>query len=125
MKVIKVAAVIACSFLVTLCTLIFLIENPEKKRFEQTVESLMIHEGLSSEQEVFDAFPALKDIQSKMDRIAHLNRDIQSLTGGPAPYVTPEKRLQIQDFILEIQQLKNNVNEGLPQFINIYVSGQP
>jgi len=30
MKVIKVAAVIACSFLVTLCTLIFLIENPEK-----------------------------------------------------------------------------------------------
>lgn len=125
MNIIKVVAISACGLLIVLFTLITSIENPEKKLFEETVESIMINEGLSSYQEVLDASPELKDIKSKMQRVSYLNNCINRIPRGPAPNVSREKSIQIQDYTHEIRQLRRNINEELTQLLAIYVENQP
>ncbi len=120
MNVIKTTTGLACTFVIVLFALIFSTENPEKKLFEKTVQSIMIHEGMSSHQELLDAFPELKDIKSKMKRIDSLNSSIHSMTGGPAPNVSKEESLQLQSHTQEIQQIRKSIKEELSQFSSIY-----
>ncbi len=125
MKVIKVAAGFACGLIILLFTLIVFIENPEKERYEKVVESIMIHQGLSSLQEVLDAFPELKVIRSKMNRIAYLKSHIYEITGAPAPNISREESLQIQDYNHEIYQLQRSVHEKLTQLLVTLEEGKP
>jgi len=125
MDVIKVAAGFASGFLIVLFTLIVFAENPEKKHYEKTVESIMVHEGLSSYQEVLDAVPELKDIKLKMKRIAYLNSSIRDATGGPAPRISKEESLQLQGYSHEIRQLRRSVKKELSQLISFYAEEKP
>ncbi len=125
MDVIKVAKGFACGFLIVLFILIAFIENPEKELYEKAVESIMIHEGLSSYQEVLDSFPDLKNIKSKMKRITYLSSSIHGLTGGPAPNVSREESLQIQEYGHEVRLLRSSVKEKLTQLIATYAENEP
>lgn len=125
MNVIKIAAGFVCSLIIVLSVLIVFVENAEKELYEKTVESIMIHEKWSSSQEVLDSFPELRDIQSKMERIAFLNRNIHSLTGGPAPNVSREESLQIRGYTHEIRQHQRSIKQELSQLIAIYKKDQP
>ena len=125
MDAVKAATGFACGFLIILFILIVFIENPEKELYEAVVESIMIHEGLSSFQEVIDSFPELINIKSKMNRITYLKSRIHSITGGSAPNVSREESLQIQDYTHEIHQLRRSVKEELTQLIATYVDPAP
>ncbi len=120
MDAMKVTKGLAIGFLLVLLGLIVFIENPEQKRYENAVASLMIHEGLSSSQEVLEAYPELQDIKLKMDSIDRLQRDIHALTAGPAPNVSNEERLQIIDCNNKIVQLQKSVQEKLTQLQATY-----
>lgn len=122
MDLIKIAANAASVFLIVLFAFIFFIENPDQRRYDQMVESLMIHEGLSSEKEVLAAFPVLKKIQSAMERISYLKSSIHGIVGGPFPNVSKEEKLQLDNYHLEIRQLQENVEQELAQLETIYTA---
>ena len=120
MDVIKVTAGLAVGFLIALLGLIVFMENPMQEDYKEAVESIMINEGLSSVQEVLDAFPDVEDIKSNMDRIACLKRDIHALTAGPAPNVSTEEMLLIDAYKNEIVLLQKSVNEKLTRLKSTY-----
>ena len=113
MDAVKVSIGLALSSFFVLFGLIIFIGNPEQEDYENTVESLMIRDGLSSVQEVWDSFPELVAIKSNMERIAFLKRNINALTGGPAPNVSTEEMLLIDAYQNEIVQLQKKVNDEL------------
>ena len=85
MKIVKIAAVLASSFLTVLLILIFKVENPDVTLYEQTVEVLMNQEGLTSMKEIEERFPLLIDIKSTMDQITQMNEFVLSKTHGSPP----------------------------------------
>ena len=125
MRVITIAASIACGLTILLSTLNFTIESTAQERYEKVVKSLMLHEGLSSFQEVLDAFPELKDIKSKMSRISYLSNSIHRITEGPAPNVSKTASLQVQTYSHEIRQLRESTQADLSQLAAIYQEDQP
>lgn len=120
MDLIKFSVGCACGFLMILITLIIVLENPDKKRYEQTIESLMSREGLSSVQEVLDSFPELKNIKYKLERIAFLKSSLSSSTGGPAPNLSKAESLEVQAYRQEIRQLRNHIKQELSQLNTFY-----
>jgi len=127
MKIIKIAAVFAGSFLVALFILIIKGQNPEVALYDKTVEVLMDQESLASEQDVLDSFPALQDIKSNMTRVAQLDWIIQSKTQGPAPMVTEADSKQLIEYRQEIRQLRKLIRKELSLLmaLAIYVAEEP
>jgi len=125
MNVLKIITGIACGFLIVLMSLFVFLENPEKKLYEETVESIMKQEDLSSFQEVLDSFPEVKNIKLKIERIGYLKSSIHNITGGPAPNVSKEESLYIQDCTQEIRILQNSVQENLTQVLTTYAKSYP
>ncbi len=124
MKGIKVIAGFACSILIILFLLIAFTENPEKALYEQTIKTLMLHKDVGSFQEVVEYYPELEDIHSKMKRIAYLNNHIQHITTGPAPIISKEESIRVQNFRLEVRQLQINVKEALTRLTTNYIATQ-
>jgi hypothetical protein len=125
MKVIKIAATFASCFLIALFIMIITVENPEVALYNETVEILMNQENLETVDEVLHHFPALKDIESMMNRISYLKSSIHSITGGPAPNVSKEDGLYVQRCAHEIRQLQRNIKEELSQLVIIYAAVEP
>lgn len=124
MNGIKVIAGLACSILIVLFLLIACTKNPEKALYEQTIKTLMIHQRVGSFQEVVEYYPELRDVQTKMERIAFLNNYIHHITTGPAPIVSREESIRIQDFNQEVRQLRVNVKATLTQLLTDYLANQ-
>lgn len=125
MKVIKIAAVIASSFLIALLFLITKVENPEVALYKKTIEMLMEQEGIATKQEVEEQFPILIDIKSTMNQIANMNEFVLSKTRNPAPILTEAEALQLVHYIKRIPQLREQVQEELTQLMTTYVAFQP
>jgi len=117
MKIVKIIALIASSFLVTLLALIITVKNPEVALYEKTIETLMDKEHLTCEQDVLDNFPDLKDIKSSMARVAYLDGFIQGKTQGPAPMVTAAESKQLTAYREEARQIRKEIKEELNQII--------
>ena len=125
MKVIKIAAVIASSFLVALLILITKIENPEVALYKKTIEMLMEQEGITTKKEVEKQFPILIDIQSTMRQIANMNEFVSYKTRNPAPILTEVEAMQLVHYIERIPQLREQVQKELTQLMTTYVAFQP
>ena len=125
MKVIKIAAVIASSFLVALLILITKIENPEVALYKKTIEMLMEKEGITTKKEVEKQFPILIDIQSTMRQIANMNEFVSYKTRNPAPILTEVEAMQLVHYIERIPQLREQVQKELTQLMTTYVAFQP
>lgn len=125
MKVIKIAAVIASSFLIALLFLITKVENPEVALYKKTIEMLMEQEGIATKQEVEEQFPILIDIKSTMNQIANMNEFVLSKTRNPAPILTEAEALQLVHYIKRIPQLREQVQEELTQLMTTYVAFLP
>jgi len=125
MKVIKIAAVIASSFLVALLILITKVENPEVALYKKTIKMLMEQKGITTKKEVEEQFPILIDIQSTMSQIANMNEFVSSKTRNPAPILTEAEALQLVHYIERIPQLREQVQKELTQLMTTYVAFQP
>lgn len=125
MKYLKIAAILAGSFLIALFTLIFKVENPEVTLYEQTVETLMRQKGLTSKPEIEEYFPALIDIQSKMHKITKLNEFVLRKTQSPPPILTENESLQLLHYLEEIPQLRKEVRTELFLLLETYAETQP
>ena len=79
----KISIALASSVLIVLLGLLLFTKNSEKDLYDQTVEMVMAHEGLTKTDELGKFCPELKDVKRKMDQIGRLNSDIHSLTLFP------------------------------------------
>lgn len=125
MKVIKIAAVFACSFLIALLFLIIKVENPEIALYKKTVKMLMQQEGVVSEQEIEERFPILIGIQTDMKEVAELNQFILSKTQNPAPVLTEAETIQLEHSLQKINKLRQEVRTELTQLMPAYAASQP
>lgn len=125
MKIIKIAAVIAASFLITLFIVIIKVENPEIALYQETVEMLMLQEGVNTKQEIEEHFPILTEIQANLDKIAKLNQFIACKTQSPAPVLTEVEAIQLEDHIKWRGQLRKKVRVELDLLIVTYAENQP
>ncbi len=125
MDIIKVVVGIASFIFTCLLILTFSIKTPEEVKYLETMEALMLDEGLSTSQEVVEQFPQLAVVQSNRKRIAFLKKKIQSLIGGPAPNPSNRERLQIQEYRQEIHQLKEEITRDLSLFASACINRQP
>lgn len=124
MDSVKVAVGTACSILVVLVLLLVFLKNPERALYDRTMETLMIQEGFSSQEELQKRFPKLRDIDLKMKRIASLNANIRCLTGGPAPNISEKERQQLSQFREEIKLLERSIKEELTLMAEPYNEDQ-
>ena len=124
MDVIKVVGVV-CSLLVVLLMLTVFIKNPEEALFEKTIDRLMKQEETSSFKDVLECFPELRVIQSQMEKLTELNNRIIQLTQGPAPNVSREESLLVQEYSFEAQQLRTSIKEELNLLSHRHFGKQP
>lgn len=117
MKAVKIAVGFASGIMILLSTLLFTVENPETAMFEETILLLKEQKGLSSTQEVMDSFPALKGIKSQLDEIAYKKGYMLRKTGGPSPVLNEAETQYLEGLLEELQNLRNNVSQGLVQFL--------
>lgn len=117
MKVVKIAAGVACGLIILLLVLIFTVRNPETALYEETVEMLMKQEGSSSHREIEESFPILVEIQADMSRIAKLKQVVLVKTLGPATMINKEETLQLKDYHQTIRQLRKVVRKELLRLI--------
>ena len=120
MDITKFVFGIATLIIGTIISLLIFAKNPEKAIFQDTVKALMTHEGLSTRQELFDQFPQLEVIKSKIERIGLLKRNINWITGGPAPNPSAAEQLHIQYLRDEIQRLQSQIKEELALLRKLY-----
>ena len=113
MNGIKVATAVACSFLILLLLLVVFAENPQQTLYKKTIKTMMIHEGLTSEDQALEHSPELQDISARMERIAQLNSVIHSMTSGPAPDLSGEEISLLEEYREEISTLQTSVNDQL------------
>ena len=116
----KVTLGLALSFLLVLLGIIVFSKNPEEEQYDNAIESMMNHHGLSSEEDVLAVCPELQEIRSELERIACLKKDIHALTAGPAPDVSEEDRLLLDTYKIEIAQLQKKVNQELNELKAAY-----
>jgi len=112
MDQIKIFTGIAISFFLLLFILVLFVKNPEKQRFEEAVQSIMIREGLTY-QEVLAYHPELKQVESHLKRIDYLNKIIYNKTAGPAPNVSGQAGNQLTKYSKEIRLLRKTIDEQL------------
>lgn len=124
MKAIKIAAVLAGSFLVVLLILIAKVKNPETALYEKTVKTLMQQEGINSQQEIEQRFPVLMEIQADMKEIAEMNRFILNTTRNPVPMISEAEIQQLKYYRQRTHQLQHNVRTTLSQLTVTYADGQ-
>lgn len=103
------------SLLVSLIMMVSLFKEKEESLFKSTVQLLMIEENLSSYEEVKEYFPELKIIESKIEEIQYIERNIHSLVAGPAPRVSKEDNIRLQEYIYKIANLRTTVKAELLQ----------
>lgn len=125
MNGIKVTVGLACSLLLVLLLALVFVKNPEKGLYGKTLETLMIQEGLTSLQEVMAHFPILKEVKTNMQRIEHLQKSIQSHTGGPAPQLSRADRQHLQACRQEVQQLRTTIESTLRELLVQSAAKQP
>lgn len=125
MKVIKIAAVLACSFLISLLLLFIKVENPEIALYKKTVKTLMEQEGIASEQEIEERFPILIRIEADMKEVAELNQFILSKTQNPAPVLTEAAAIQLEHSLQKRSKLRQEVRTKLTQLLPAYTASQP
>ena len=125
MNVLEVATVLASSILVALFVLIIKVENPETALYQTTVEMLMQQEDLSSEQEVEERFPILREIKSKLNQIANMKQLMLRKTQSPSPILSEEESLQLKNYRQKIQQLRKVVRTDLLQLSETYAHSNP
>ena len=120
MNSIKVAAAIACCLVTAIVVLVALFENPERTLYDQTVKTMMIQEGLSSETQVLEHWPELRQVSEKMEKIGQLNSEIHSLTAGPSPMLSVEEIQLLETYRSEIRTLQRSVNDQLVLLLTPY-----
>ncbi|MEO0338955.1 MAG: hypothetical protein AAF242_07050 [Bacteroidota bacterium] len=113
MNTIQFTLGIATLIIGTLIALLIFAENPEKAIYQDTVRKLMEHEDLRTYQELIKRFPQLKVVDSKLERIGFLKKNIYQITGGPAPNPSAAEQLQIQYLRDEIQLLQAQIKGEL------------
>ena len=121
----KISIALASSVLIVLLGLLLFTKNSEKDLYDQTVEMVMAHEGLTKTDELGKFCPELKDVKRKMDQIGRLNSDIHSLTAGPAPNVSENQNEAILAMTKEIEILRKDVRIELTELIKTYSEGEP
>ncbi len=125
MSIPKIAAGFAFSILSVLLLLTAVLENPEKELFTKTIESIMVEEELSSIQEVLDSFPDLKVIDAQIRQLTFLNNRIRSTTAGPAPNLSQEDNLQVQEYSHKARQLRSDIKTELSRINAARTKDQP
>nr|WP_298995983.1 hypothetical protein [uncultured Allomuricauda sp.] len=125
MNSVKITIALASSVLIFLLGLLLFIKNSEKDLYDQTVEMVMAHQGLTTTDELGKFCPELNDIKRKMDQIGRLNSNIHSLTAGPAPNISENQSEAIFAMTDEIETLRKDVRIELTKLMNTYSEGQP
>ena len=113
MNSIKVAAAISCCLITAIVVFVLLFENPQHALYKKTINTMMIQEGLSSEEQVLEHWPELKEVGKMMEKIGQLNSDIHSLTAGPSPMLSGEEQQLVEQYRMEIRTLQRSVNDQL------------
>ncbi len=85
----------------------------------------MIEEELSSFQEVLDSFPDLKVIDAQIRQLTFLNNRIRSSIAGPAPNLSQEENLQVQEYSHKARQLRSNIKAELARINAARTKDQP
>lgn len=125
MSVIKITAGFACGLPILLLVLALAVKNPETTRYEQTVERLMVQEGLTTEREIEAHFPVLNEIKSKLDQITQLNQLILSKTQGPVPIISEREARKLENYRQRIRELRQGVRTELSLTIATYAKDRP
>lgn len=117
----RIVSFLAASFLVVLFYKIATSNPLFNKEYEEVVQFIMEKEGYLTTQEVAHAFPQVEKIKTDLGQLSYLKRNLNSLTGGPAPQFSKERNLQIEAYQKEIQLLNQSIKEDLYQLRSLYV----
>lgn len=97
-------------------------KSPEETRFEDVIEQLLHYEHVSSVEELRAIYPQLGLVESNLNRMGYLYRDINSLTAGPAPNPSASQHLELIKNQEEIRLLKSEVELQLQELLAMAAS---
>ena len=123
MNVTKVATSVASCCLVLLLFIVVIVKPPQQSLYEKAINSVMVYEGLSSEQQAISHCPQLRKASKNMDRIAQLNGMIHGMTAGPAPDLSGTEIGVLENYRLEVEMLRKAVESQLIEVVAAYTKG--
>lgn len=115
MTVVKLIELITGALLAGLFSIFTWDDNTDPLDFDQAVSLLQEQGGYASYKETLAACPLLFEIDQQEHRIALMYRNINSLSGGPAPNPNQQQQVQIQNFRKTIDSLKSERDLNLLQ----------
>ena len=115
MKTIKIVAVPALVFTLTMVALTINLEDPLKASYRETVEKMKKKESLESEVALLLKYPKLKDAKLLMIQSDHLKLQIYSKTSGFAPALTKNDENELRQMNSEWIHLRKRTKRMLNQ----------
>jgi len=125
MKNLKIVFTLASCLLITLFSLFVLGNDPEANQYKKTVEILMERDGLISEKDVLNCYPALFDLKKKMEIVARLDDHIKHEIRQPIAAIPESERLELIGQIQQERQLRIDVRAGLKMLTTFHAIVYP
>lgn len=109
MKSLSIGLGIALSLLILLLTASILLQNPEQKKYQQTLKAFEEQTGIQSETELLSQFPQLEALKKQIGKLERMNGKVQNQMKDPMP-MSSEDSWKLKEQIQSIQLLRRDIN---------------
>ncbi|MDW3652619.1 MAG: hypothetical protein R8P61_36415 [Bacteroidia bacterium] len=109
MKSLSIGLGIALSLLILLLTTSILLQNPEQKKYQQTLKAFEEQTGIQSETELLSQFPQLEALKKQIGKLERMNGKVQNQMKDPMP-MSSEESWKLKEQIQSIQLLRRDIN---------------
>lgn len=115
MNILKKTFILASGILLVLFTLLLMIQNPTKARYDRVVCELLTRSNFSTIEEVLGALPELQVIKDKMESANYLSTAVRIKMQSPVPATSERESRHIQVQLRKIRQLRKEIIEHLEE----------
>ena len=113
----KIITTTAITIILIIILLLMSFKNHQLDYYNQTVDTLMVQQNLSSHEAVFQHFPELHAIKSDIEKVANLKRDMQSIALHPNSIFLEEPTIKLEGISKRIEALNLSINNKLSQLL--------
>ncbi|MEO1214460.1 MAG: hypothetical protein AAFY45_13085 [Bacteroidota bacterium] len=109
MKSLTIGLGIALSLLILLLTTSILLQNPEQRKYQKTLDAFKAQTGIQSEVELLNQYPQLLELKNRIGKLEHMNGKVQNQMKNPMPMSAGES-WKLKEQIQSIQLLRRDIN---------------